>query len=49
MQFLSLALNDAEAAGVEIVEVFRQNLKFREQLELEGFSATPPSLPRSVR
>ena len=37
MQFLSLALNDAEAAGVEIVEVFRQNLKFREQLELKGF------------
>jgi len=29
VQFLSLASDYAEAAGVEIIEVFRQNLKFR--------------------
>jgi hypothetical protein len=37
MELLALALNHPESAGIEVVEVFRQDLKFREQIELESF------------
>ena len=35
MKFFSLPLDHAEAAGIQVIEVFGKDLEFRQQLELQ--------------
>ena len=37
IEFLSVAFDGAEPVGIEVIEVFGQDLKFREQIELKLF------------